>query len=102
MKEVMKYQSLSGGLYDNQELALISDFAFLRESLERKMRFLSVHKEEGQFWDVKLALKAIYEKWQEYREIKDSLPKKRGDVTMGTITEQRLDRPGKTPALKVA
>lgn len=102
MKEVMKYQSLSGGLYDNQELALIGDFTTLKDALERKIRFLSVLKEEGQFWDVKLALKAIYEKWQEYREIKDSLPKKRGDVTMGTITEQRLERPGKTPALKVA
>ena len=102
MKEVMKYQSMSGGLYDNPELALTADFVTLKDALEHKIKFLSVMKEEGQFWDITLALKALFEKWQEYREMKDSRPKKRGDVTMGTITEQRLERPGKTPALKVA
>lgn len=93
MKEVMKYESMTGGLYDSPDLALTNDFTTLKDALERKIRFLSVLKEEGQFWEVKQALKAIYEKWQEYREIKSALPKKRGDVVCGVVEQGRSERP---------
>lgn len=102
MKEVMKYESLDGTLHDSPELSLMKDFTLLKDVLDHKIRFLSVLKEEGQFWEVKQALKSLFEKWQEYREIGEKKVKKHGEVTVGTITTQRPERMGKTPELKVA
>ena len=102
MKEVMRYESFDGTLHNSPESALMTDFNLLKDALDHKVRFLSVLKEEGQFWEVKQALKSLYEKWQEYREIREKKTKKHGEVTVGTITTQRPERMGKTPELKAA
>lgn len=97
MKCVVKtyYEDIAGNQHENPLDALFEDFRVLRQDLVDKSKFLSVQREEQQFWDLKIRMRALFEKYQEFKEFESpEWEKRRGkQYAMGKISQERIERP---------